>query len=79
MQEAQCFRGLFTYGRTGSPPQWGACILGIGETRGADAPLAHAGVFGKGKRVSPGRGEIRRGRRGVRKTGSRGTWRMSYD
>jgi hypothetical protein len=28
-----------------------ACILGIGEIRGADAPFAHAGVFGKGKRV----------------------------
>ena len=33
-----------------------ACILGIGEIRGA-------GVFGKGKRVSPGRGEIRGGSR----------------
>ena len=27
-----------------------ACILGIGEIRGADAPLPHSGVFGKGKR-----------------------------
>ena len=36
-----------------------ACILGIGEIRGADAPLPHAGVFGKGKRVSPGQDEIR--------------------
>jgi hypothetical protein len=36
-------------GRTGSPPQWVACILGIGEIRGADAPSAHAGVFGKGR------------------------------
>ena len=36
-------------------------ILGLAaeRCRGADAPLAHAGVFGKGKRVSPGRGEIR--------------------
>jgi len=34
-------------------------ILGIGEIRGANAPSVHAGVFGKGKRVSPRRGEIR--------------------
>ena len=30
-----------------------------GRYRGADAPLPHAGVFGKGKRVSPGQDEIR--------------------
>ena len=29
-----------------------ACILGIGEIRGANAPSAHAGVFGKGKRIT---------------------------
>ena len=28
-----------------------ARILGIGKIRGADAPSAHAGVFGKGKRT----------------------------
>ena len=27
-----------------------ACIFGIGEIRGANAPSAHAGVFGRGKR-----------------------------
>ena len=27
-----------------------ACILGIGEIRGADTPSVHAGVFGKGKK-----------------------------
>jgi|GEM_PF-4493763 len=41
-----------------------ACILDIGEIRGADAPFAHAGVFGKGKRVSPGLDEIRGGSSG---------------
>jgi len=51
-QEGVRGRGWFTYGRTGSPPQWGSRILGIGEIRGA-------GVFGKGKRVSPGQDEIR--------------------
>jgi hypothetical protein len=57
-QEASRLRGWFTYGRTGSPPQWGSRILGIGEIRGANAPFAHAGVFGKMEIGKEGKGLI---------------------
>jgi hypothetical protein len=43
---------------------------GAGWCRGADAPSVHAGVFGRGKRVSPGQDEIRSRGRGY--PGSRG-------
>jgi hypothetical protein len=50
MQEAQCFRGLFSNRLVG---EW-TYLLGLaaGGCRGA-------GVFGKGKMVSPGQDEIR--------------------
>jgi len=39
-QRVQCFRVLFTYGRTGSPPQWGSPHFGHWKIRGANSPLS---------------------------------------